>query len=151
MVVFGTCKLPHALEAQIEKSRVEIERSVPYSGVAYRTDQTTRGRSVKVASEIRATTIGEAALKIELLRRLADDTTRLLDLEDGETPAFNAKLVDPQYALDVQDYWFQASIICPIRSRFWRLRSYHIRARKLLNLFMEMNCVQEAGSVISRV
>jgi hypothetical protein len=27
---------------------------------------------------------------------------------------------------------------------------YHIGARKLLNLFMEMNCVQEAGSVISQ-
>jgi hypothetical protein len=29
--------------------------------------------------------------------------------------------------------------------------AYHIRARKRVNLFMEMNCVQESGSVISRV
>jgi len=28
---------------------------------------------------------------------------------------------------------------------------YHIGARKLLSLFMEMNCVPEAGSVISQV
>ena len=105
MVLFGDQELPHVLDAQIEKSRVEIERSVPGRGVAYRTDQTTRGRTVSVSGEIRADSISEVAFWIELLRRLADDTERLFDLEDGETGAFNAKLVDPGYELRAGD-WF---------------------------------------------
>jgi hypothetical protein len=94
-----------ALEAQIEKSRVEIERAVPYRVVAYRADQTTQGRRVTISGEIRVPTIGEVAFWIELLRRLADDETRLLDFEDDTTSSFNAKMVDPGYALSVGD-WF---------------------------------------------
>jgi len=100
MVRFGNCELPHVLGAQMQTSRVEIERPVPYRAVAYRADQTTRGRTVAVSGEIRADSMSEVAFWVELLRRLADDTERLFDLEDGQTSTFNAKLVDPTYALD---------------------------------------------------
>ena len=105
MVRFGNWELPHVLDAQIEKSRVEIERPIPGRCVAYRADQTTRGRAVRVSGEIRADSMSEVAFWIELLRRLADDTERLFDLEEGETAAFNAKLVDPSYELRAGD-WF---------------------------------------------
>ena len=95
--------LPHVLQAQIQTSRIEIERTVPYRDVAYRSDQTTKGRTLTLYGEIRVTTISEVAFWIELLRRLADDNERLVDLEDEETETFNAKLVDPSYVLDVED------------------------------------------------
>jgi hypothetical protein len=50
---------------------------------------------------------------------------------------------------------FDRTVLLPKIPRDGRLalprHDYHIRARKLLNLFMEMNCVQEAGSVISQI
>jgi len=104
MVRYGNYELPHVLAAQLQKSRVEIERSVPGRNIAYRADQTMRGRTVTVSGEIRVDSISEAAFWIELLRRLADDTKRLLDLEDGETEAFNAKLVDLGYELRAGDW-----------------------------------------------
>ena len=104
MVRFRDYALPHVLQVQLQMNRIEIERSVPYRSVAYRTDQTTLGRTVRVNGEIRSTTIGEVAFWIELLRRLADDTESLFDLEDEGTEAFNAKLVDPSYVLDVVDW-----------------------------------------------
>ena len=104
MVRFGNYELPHVLDAQMEKSRIEIERPIPGRCVAYRADQTTRGRAVRVSGEIRADSISEIAFWIELLRRLADDTERLFDLEDGGTEAFKAKLVDPAYELRAGDW-----------------------------------------------
>jgi peptidoglycan/xylan/chitin deacetylase (PgdA/CDA1 family) len=104
MVRFGDYTLPHVLEAQIQTSRVEIERAIPYRDVAYRADQTTRGRTVRVNGEIRSATISGIAFTIELLRRLSDDTARILDLEDGTTSTFNAKLTDPAYLLDTGEW-----------------------------------------------
>lgn len=104
MVRFGNYALPHVLQAQIQKSRVEIERTVPYRDVAYRSGQTTKGRTVTLSGEIRVATISGAAFWIELLRRLADNMNRLFDLEDGETSAFNAKLIDPDYQLNVESW-----------------------------------------------
>jgi len=112
MVLFGNYPLPHVLEAQLQTSRVEIERTVPYRPVAYRADQTTRGRSVRVSGEIRADSISEVAFWIELLRRLCDDESRLFDLEDGETATFNAKMIDPEYVLSVGD-WFSGKYHVP--------------------------------------
>jgi hypothetical protein len=104
MVRFGDYALPHVLEAQIQKSRVEIERTIPHRDVAYRADQTTRGRTVRVSGEIRCATISDVAFMIELLRRLSDDTARILDLEDGTTSTMNAKLTDPVYLLDTAEW-----------------------------------------------
>jgi hypothetical protein len=104
MVRFGDYALPHVLEAQVQTSRVEIERAIPYCDVAYRADQTTRGRTIRVNGEIRSPTINAVAFMIELLRRLSDDTARTLDLEDGTTSAFNAKLTDPAYLLDTGEW-----------------------------------------------
>jgi hypothetical protein len=116
MVRFGNHSLPNVQQAQIEIARVEMERTVPGRNVAYHSDETTKGRTVKVAGEIRASTIGQARFWIELLRRLADDTERVLDLEDSQTPTFNAKLIDPSYALDTSlwydymQYWVSYSV-----------------------------------------
>jgi hypothetical protein len=116
MVRFGSWELPNAQQVQIEIARVEIERSVPGRNVAYHSDETTKGRIVKVVGNIRASTIGQARFWIELLRRLADDAERILDLEDGQTPTFNAKLVDPSYTLDTSlwydytQYWVSYSV-----------------------------------------
>jgi len=57
-----------------------------------------------LSSEIRTDSMSEVAFWIELLHRLADDTERLFDLEDRETAAFNAKLVDPGYELRAGDW-----------------------------------------------
>jgi hypothetical protein len=92
------------LQAQLHKSRIEGERAIPYRHVAYRWDQTTRGRRIVINGEIRCTTISRVAFWIEFLRRLADDTERLLDLEDGVTSTFNAKLVDPSYIVGAEDW-----------------------------------------------
>jgi hypothetical protein len=108
MVRFGNYELPNVQQGQIEIARLEIERSVPGRNIAYHSDETTKGRTVKVTGEIRAGDINTARFWIELLRRLADDTERLLDLEDGQTPTFNAKLVDPSYTLDVSG-WYDPS------------------------------------------
>ena len=105
MVRFGNYELPHVLDAEIQKSRIEIERPVPYRDIAYRADQTTKGRTVTVSGEIRADSMSEVAFWIELLRRLADDTERVFDLEDRETATFNAKMIDPEYILSAGD-WF---------------------------------------------
>jgi hypothetical protein len=116
MVRFGNYVLPHAQVSQIEQSRLQIQRSVPDRNVAYHADQTTKARTVKLDGEIRASTITEALFSIELLRRLADDTTRLFDMEDGVTPTFNTKLVDPSYTFDVNEwapddhYWVPYSV-----------------------------------------
>jgi hypothetical protein len=116
MVRFGSWELPNAQQVQIEIARVEIERSMPGRNVAYHSDETTKGRTVKVAGDIRASAISQARFWIELLRRLADDIERVLDLEDGQTPTFNAKLTDPSYALDTSlwydyaQYWVSYSV-----------------------------------------
>jgi hypothetical protein len=116
LVRFGNYELPNVQQVQIEIARVEIERSVPGRNVAYHTDQTTMGGTVKIAGDIRASTITNARFAIELLRRLADGNERLLDLEDAQTPTFNAKLVDPSYALDTSlwydytQYWVSYSV-----------------------------------------
>lgn len=117
MTRFGTYKLPTVLQAEIQTSRIEIERNVPYRTVAYRSDQTTHGRTFTLSGEIRCTTISEAALRIEFLRRLADDTTRVLDLEDGTTPAFNAIMISPSYTLGVEN-WFGGKYHVPYQLTF---------------------------------
>jgi hypothetical protein len=105
MVRFGNCELPNAQQVQVEIARVKIERTVPGRNVSYHADETTKGRTVKITGEIRAGDISTTRTWIELLRRLADDTERVLDLEDGHTPTFNAKLTDPSYALDTS-LWY---------------------------------------------
>ena len=91
MVLFGPISLQHVLDITIEKARSEIYRPIPLRAVNYRVDHADLGRAVKVAGEIRATTIPDATLALELLRRLRDGVTRNLDLEDGTTAAFTAK------------------------------------------------------------
>lgn len=100
MVRFGNYELPHALVNQMQTSHIEIERNVPYRDVAYRADQTTKGRTIALSGEIRVASISEAAFWIELLRRLADDRERLFDREDGTTESFNTKLVSPSFTFD---------------------------------------------------
>jgi hypothetical protein len=102
--MYGTFELPHVLELQVKKARVEIEHFVPSRNVAYRRDQTTLGQTATVTGEIRESSISDVYTRIEQLRRLNDGVARLLDLEDGETPTFNAKLIDPEYQLNVETW-----------------------------------------------
>jgi hypothetical protein len=104
MVRFGNYLLPNAQVSQIDQSRVQIERVIPSRNIAYHSDQATKARTITFSGEIRTSTITEAYFWIDLLRRLADDTARVSDMEDGTTPTFNAKLVDPSYSLDV-NFW----------------------------------------------
>jgi hypothetical protein len=92
LVFFGTLKLPHVLELQTVKSRVSIERDIPYSRVAYHADDRDIGQTITLIGEIRETAIDQAYLQIERIRRLNDGVARTLDLEDNVTPTFNAKL-----------------------------------------------------------
>jgi hypothetical protein len=60
---------------------------------------------VRISGEIREDSLSDVYTRIEQLRRLNDGVARTLDLEDDETPTFNAKMVDPGYVLSVGD-WF---------------------------------------------
>lgn len=104
MVMFGPFRLPHVLTVGSETSRVEIEKAVPYRSIAYRRDQAAQGRTLRISGEIRESAIDEVYLRIDTIRRLNDGVTRTLDLEDGETEAFNAKLVDLGYELRAGDW-----------------------------------------------
>ena len=67
--------------------------------------QGTLGQTVRISREIREDSLSDVYTRIEQLRRLNDGVARTLDLEDDETPTFNAKLTDPGYALSADD-WF---------------------------------------------
>ena len=101
-----------ALQVQLQKCCIEIERPVPHRGVAHRADQTTKGRTVTVSGEIRADSISGAAFWIELLRRLCDDESRLFDLEASEATTFNAKIVDPGMFSQSATGSTQAALAC---------------------------------------
>jgi len=105
MVLFNSYSLPHVLEVQITSARQEIERPIPYRTVAYRADQADLGRTIKLKGEIRATTIEAAHAAIEAIRVLNSEDDATLEMEDGETPNVQAFLIDPEFALNVSD-WF---------------------------------------------
>jgi len=67
--------------------------------------QGTLGQTVRISGEIREASLSDVYTRIDQLRRLNDGVGRTLDLEDGETSTFNAKLADPGYALSADD-WF---------------------------------------------
>ena len=60
LVFFGTLKLPHVLELQTVKSRVSIERDIPYSRFAYHADDRDLGQTITLIGEIRETAIDQA-------------------------------------------------------------------------------------------
>ena len=97
--------LPNVLTIQIQTTRETIERVVLYRNISYRVDRAPLGRAVKVTGEIRESSIENGHMRVTQLRRLNDGVARTLDLEDDETPTFNAKLTDPEYELAVGD-WF---------------------------------------------
>jgi hypothetical protein len=104
MVTFGSYALPHVLDVQVTKARQKIERPVPYRNIAYRVDQADLGQTVRLNGEIRADTLDDVHSAIEQIRTLNDGTGRSLDLEDGETAAFDVLLTDPEYDFQV-GYW----------------------------------------------
>jgi hypothetical protein len=89
MVVFGEYRLPHALQATVQDSRIIHDRLIPSASVGHRTDETAGGRIIMVSGEIRDDP--DYVLRLEEMRVKADDTARTLDLEDGSA-AINAKL-----------------------------------------------------------
>ena len=88
MVRFGEYELQHALVLGIQESRLIVDHLIPSANVGYRGDETMGGRIITVAGEIRD---GDYPLRLEELRRRADDIARSLNLEDG-TAMINAKL-----------------------------------------------------------
>lgn len=108
---------PHVLKVQTQHQRLEIDRLLPYRDVAYRGDRADLGLTVTLTAEIRESTRSNAALKIEMIRRLNDGVARVLDLQDGETLQINAKLLDPQYELNTQT-WFEGERQVPYSVRF---------------------------------
>jgi hypothetical protein len=88
MVRFGGYALQHALIAGIQESRVIVDHLIPSANIGYRGDETMGGRIITIGGEIRD---ADYALRIEELRRRADDVARSLDLEDGSA-VINAKL-----------------------------------------------------------
>lgn len=105
--------LPNVLTIQIQTTREEIERAVPYRNIAYRVDHATLGRTLRISGEIREVSLSNLYMRIEQLRRLNDGVARSLDLEDGTTSTFDAKLVDPEYTLGVSDHWFEGKYHAP--------------------------------------
>jgi len=105
LVMFGSYVLPHVLNVQITETRKEIERPVPLRNIAYRVDQADLGQTVRVSGEIRETTIDGAHAVMQAIRALNSGVDDAFDLEDGETPAIEALLTDPEFILDVES-WF---------------------------------------------
>ncbi len=105
MVLFGPFSFPHVLTVQNERTRAQLTRIIPTRNVDYRVDASDLGRTVRVVGEIRDTTISGAAWTLETLRRLRDGVTRSLNLEDGTTPTFNAKMSNLQTSINVEG-WF---------------------------------------------
>ena len=116
MVVYGTFSLPHPLSVEVTKERIQFERPIPGRDVAYRTDWTTLGRTIRLRGEVREATVSDAALRLEFLRRLNDGVSRLLDLEDGGA-TMSVQLVDPEYSLLV-GLWVGSSYRVPYAVAF---------------------------------
>ena len=108
MVTFWNLILPHVLDIQVTKTRLTLERDVPYRTVAYRSDDRDLGQTILIRGEIRESNIVMAASKMSTIETLNDGVVRSLDLADGTTPVMNAMLVDPHFTLQV-GYWFNES------------------------------------------
>lgn len=89
MVTFSGYRLPHALQATVQDSRIIHDRLIPSASLGHRTDETAGGRVITVVGEIRDDP--DYVLRLEELRVRADDEARALDLEDGSA-MINAKL-----------------------------------------------------------
>jgi len=88
MVKFGTYTLPHSLEATVQMTRIIQDRLVPSASVGYRADETAGGQILTVTGAIRDP---DYPLRLREITGMADDTARVLDLEDGSA-MINAKL-----------------------------------------------------------
>ncbi len=115
MVLFGPILFDHVLTVTVENSRLEGDRAMPMRDVDYRVDRADLGRQTKIIGEIRATTITDAAMELQKLRRLRDGIARTLDLQDGVTTAFSAKMGSLQSSINVENwftgkYWIQYSV-----------------------------------------
>ncbi len=89
LVTFDGYALRSVRSAAVQGSRVIQDRVIPLALIGSRRDETSGGRIITVQGEIR----GDAnyVLRLEELRKRADDVARLLDLEDGSA-VINAKL-----------------------------------------------------------
>ena len=102
MVQFGSLILPTVLDINIAKEHIQVERQMPGRKVAYRIDQSDMGHTVIIKGEIRSTNIADVYTRIEQIRRMNDGVARTLDLQDGTTAAFNAKMGNLQSSINVE-------------------------------------------------
>ncbi len=89
MVTYGSYSLRSVQSAAVQGTRIIQDRVIPLALIGSRRDETSGGRIITVQGEIR----GDAnyVLRLEELRKRADDVARPLDLEDGSA-VINAKL-----------------------------------------------------------
>jgi len=99
MVAFGDYRLAHVLGVAIQSSRVIQEHLIPTATIGHREDETTGGRVITVAGEIRDDP--DYVLRLEEMRVRADDVARGLYLEDGSA-SINAKLGTIEAAWDAE-------------------------------------------------
>ena len=116
MTTFGGLPLTHVLDIQTTKSRIMIDRDLPYGSVAYRADDRDLGQSFILTGEIRETTIDAVYTQIERIRRLNDGAARSLDLEDGNT-TITSKLTDPSFNFAAEN-WFTGKYHVPYQVTF---------------------------------
>ena len=117
MVQFGSLILPTVLDINMAKEHIQVERQMPGRKVAYRIDQSDMGHTVIIKGEIRSTDIADVYTRIEQIRRMNDGIARTLNLQDGNTAAMTAKLVNPEYTFRVGD-WFADRFYIPYTVTF---------------------------------
>jgi hypothetical protein len=96
--MFGDYKLKAVLSFSVKKTRIYQRRLIPKAMIGDARDETAGGVVVTVQGEIRDP---DCVLRVEELRRRADDLARLLDLEDG-SGTINAKLGTVDATWDVE-------------------------------------------------
>jgi len=99
MVRFGGYKLQHVSDVKLSNARVIQERVIPTAQFGHRRDETADGQSIALTGEIRGDP--DYVLRLEELRRRADNIPRELDLEDGSGPII-AKLGSITMIWDVE-------------------------------------------------
>jgi hypothetical protein len=100
-ILFGTVTLPHVLKVTIEKGSVTDEKVVPGRRYGHIEADRSEGRTVRLAGYIRDTLAGVQA-EVAIIRGLADNLLRELDLGNGTT--LWAKMVNPQFEITAEDF-----------------------------------------------
>ena len=104
MVLFGSYALPYVQEVQLQTAWAAVEKTIPFATVAWRRVTNNLGRTVVVVGYIKSTvSVADFLSQVNTMRGYVDGTKRLLDLQDGTTPTFNAIMTNPQFTYSAGD------------------------------------------------